>query len=216
MYATFVKPILDKVLALLAWIVLSPLFVVIAVAIKCDSKGPAVFRQERLGKDGRLFWIYKFRTMIDNASEQGAGVFTYAGDPRITRVGAFLRKTSLDETLQVLNILKGEMSFIGPRPFLANHPKPFDKYSETEKLRFTVKPGISGLAQLRCREINDWRINLPIDVEYVKTLRFINDLKLFLRSLTVFFRSDNIYSPDDLNSAKDEERRRNSCGGKSD
>lgn len=117
----------------------------------------------------------------------------YENDPRITKVGSFIRKTSLDEIPQLLNILKGEMSFIGPRPPVIHFPKKYEEYSEFEKQRFLVKPGISGLAAVRCREVHDWDINIKIDVEYVQNYSFMYDAKLFFTSLTYFFRSDNIY-----------------------
>jgi lipopolysaccharide/colanic/teichoic acid biosynthesis glycosyltransferase len=118
----------------------------------------------------------------------------YETDPRITSVGRFIRKTSIDELPQLLNILKGDMSFIGPRPPVTTFPKRYEEYSEFERQRFYVKPGISGLAAIRCREIHDWDINIPIDVEYVKTLSFKNDTRLFILSLAAFLKTDNIYS----------------------
>jgi lipopolysaccharide/colanic/teichoic acid biosynthesis glycosyltransferase len=120
----------------------------------------------------------------------------YENDPRITRVGQFLRKTSLDEIPQLFNIIKGEMSFIGPRPPLPYFPKKYEDYTDFEKQRFMVKPGISGLVAVRCREIFDWDIIIPIDVEYVQNYNFLYDLKLFLASLLVFFRHDNVYRKD--------------------
>lgn len=117
----------------------------------------------------------------------------YENDPRITKVGRLIRKTSIDELPQLLNILNGKMSFIGPRPPVLNFPKKIEEYNEFEYQRFLVKPGISGLAQVRCREVHDWNINIPIDVEYVKNFSFAYDLKLFISSLLFFFKSDNIY-----------------------
>jgi lipopolysaccharide/colanic/teichoic acid biosynthesis glycosyltransferase len=117
----------------------------------------------------------------------------YENDSRITRVGQFLRKTSLDEIPQLFNIIKGEMSFIGPRPPLPYFPKKYEDYTDYEKQRFMVKPGISGLAGIRCREIHDWDVNIPIDVEYVQNYGFVYDLKLFLVSLLAFFKTDNVY-----------------------
>lgn len=118
----------------------------------------------------------------------------YENDPRITKVGAFIRKTSIDELPQVFNVLKGDMSFIGPRPPVPYFPKKYSEYNDFEKQRFSVKPGISGLVQVRCRESNDWDINIPIDVEYVNNYSFLYDIKLFIASLMVFFRHDNIYT----------------------
>jgi lipopolysaccharide/colanic/teichoic acid biosynthesis glycosyltransferase len=117
----------------------------------------------------------------------------YEDDPRITKVGKFIRKTSLDEIPQLFNIIKGEMSFIGPRPPLPYFPKKYEDYIENERQRFTVKPGISGLAQVRCREVHDWEVNIRIDEEYVNNYSFMYDLKLFMASLWFFFKTDNIY-----------------------
>jgi lipopolysaccharide/colanic/teichoic acid biosynthesis glycosyltransferase len=194
MYKSFFKPLLDWIAALFALIILFPLFLIVSVFIKIDSTGPIFFIQERLGKDGKVFKVFKFRSMTVNQpvkEHQGAKLFE--NDPRITKVGRFIRKTSIDELPQLINILKGDMSFIGPRPPVTYFPKRFDDYSEFEKQRFQVKPGISGLAQVRCREVHDWDINIPIDVEYVKNYSFTFDLNLFMSSLFFFFKTDNIY-----------------------
>ena len=118
----------------------------------------------------------------------------FENDIRITKVGHFIRKTSLDELPQLFNIIKGEMSFIGPRPPLTYFPKKIEQYNEFERKRFLVKPGISGLAQVKQREVNDWNLNIPLDIEYVKNYSFLYDLKLFITSLFFFFRTDNIYN----------------------
>ncbi len=194
MYRTFVKPTCDRITAFMALVILFPLFFAVALAIKCDSKGPVFFRQERLGLFGRIFRIYKFRSMTNDNNTRVGSVKVFEDDPRITRTGKFLRKTSIDELPQLINILKGEMSFIGPRPPVPYFPKNYHEYSDVEKIRFTVKPGLSGLVQVRHREINDWNINIPVDIEYVGKCSFFFDLKLFLASFLVFFRTDNIYS----------------------
>lgn len=194
MYRRFIKPLIDRILAIFAILLLFPVFVLISVAIKIDSKGPVFFRQARLGRNGKIFYIFKFRSMVSDQSSYRKPLKIYEDDPRITVSGSILRKTSLDELPQLINIARGEMSFIGPRPPLTWFPKPFEEYSESEKQRFTVKPGLSGLAQVRCREIHDWKVKIPIDVEYVNNLSFTNDVKLFLRSLSAFFKTDNVYS----------------------
>lgn len=194
MYKLFLKQIIDFLLALLAAILLIPIFIVVFIAIKLESKGPAIFKQPRLGKNGKIFTVYKFRSMVSDQSQIKKSNTVYENDPRITRVGAFVRKTSLDELPQVFNILKGEMSFIGPRPPVPHFPKTYSEYNDFEKQRFTVKPGISGLAQIRCREIHDWDINIPIDVEYVNNYSFTYDAKLFIASFMTFFKHDNIYT----------------------
>jgi undecaprenyl phosphate N,N'-diacetylbacillosamine 1-phosphate transferase len=192
MYRYYIKPSLDWIIALLALIILTPLFLFVSIAIKMDSRGPVFFLQNRLGRNGRVFRIIKFRSM-SVCSNQINNQKLYENDPRITRLGRFLRKTSIDELPQIINILEGDMSFIGPRPPVITYPKRFEEYSEFEKLRFKVKPGISGLAQIRCREVHDWNINIPIDVEYVTIISLKVDLRLFLISLASFFRTDNVY-----------------------
>lgn len=194
MYRTFFKPICDRILAFLALVILLPVFLILVVAIKCDSAGPVFFRQERLGLMGKVFKIYKFRSMTNDNNTRVGSVTVFENDQRITRTGKFIRKTSIDELPQLINILLGEMSFIGPRPPVPYFPKHYEEYTDTEKIRFTVRPGLSGLVQVRHREINDWNINIPVDIEYVGKCSFWFDMKLFLASLLVFFRTDNIYS----------------------
>ena len=192
MYKSFFKPVIDWILALVVLVVILPLFIIVSLAIKLNSKGPVFFMQERLGRYGKVFKIFKFRSMVIN-NQKSASKRLYENDPRITSVGRFIRKASIDELPQLLNILIGNMSFIGPRPPVPHFPKKIEEYSEFEYQRFQVKPGISGLAQVRCREIHDWNINIPIDVEYVQNYSFIYDLKLFIGSLPAFFKSDNVY-----------------------
>ena len=194
MYITCVKPICDRIVAFLGLVILLPVFFVVAIAIKFDSAGPVFFRQERLGLLGKVFRIYKFRSMAHDNNTRVGSVTVFENDPRITRTGKFIRKTSMDELPQLINILIGEMSFIGPRPPVPYFPKHYEEYTEVEKIRFTVRPGLSGLVQVRHREINDWNINIPVDIEYVEKCSFWFDLKLFLASLLVFFRTDNVYS----------------------
>lgn len=193
MYRNIFKPVIDWLIALMALIILVPVFLVVSFIIKVDSSGPVFYRQDRLGKNGRIFKIYKFRSMRTEISSNVTETLAES-DPRITYVGKIIRKTSIDELPQIINILKGEMSFIGPRPPLTNYPKKYEEYTEFEKKRFEVKPGISGLAAVKCREIHDWNLNIPIDVEYVNTLSPAIDIRLFMISLTAFFRTDNIYS----------------------
>ena len=192
MYRKVLKPVADFLIALTALLLLSPLFLVVTIAIRLDSKGSAFFLQERLGLHGQVFKVYKFRSMSQGVNKMSDGKL-YENDPRITRIGVFIRKTSIDELPQLINILRGEMSFIGPRPPVTYFPKKISEYTDFEKKRFDVKPGISGLAQIRCREIHDWNINIPIDVEYVENISLKNDFSLFVKSLLVFFKTDNVY-----------------------
>ncbi len=127
MYQAFVKRISDIVFSALGLLVLSPLFLLIAILVRCTSKGPVIFRQERLGRDAKVFRICKFRTMAENSEHTGSGVYSDRNDSRVTKVGRILRATSLDELPQLWNILRGDMSFIGPRPPLAYHPWTSDR-----------------------------------------------------------------------------------------
>jgi len=133
----FLKRFFDIFFSVIGIIILFPVMLVIAAAIKLDSKGPVIYKQDRLGKNGRIFKIYKFRTMIENAEKMGSGLFTFENDPRITKVGKFLRKTSLDELPQLFNVLKGDMSFVGPRPPVPFYPKKWEEYTVYEKNAFS-------------------------------------------------------------------------------
>jgi lipopolysaccharide/colanic/teichoic acid biosynthesis glycosyltransferase len=194
MYLRVFKPFIDFIGALIGLVILSPFFIIIPIAIKFNSHGPVFFLQERLGKNGRVFNIIKFRSMRTDMQNYKFGEALTENNPQITSIGKFIRKTSIDEIPQLINILKGEMSFIGPRPPVTFYPKKYTEYTEFEKKRFDIKPGISGLAAVKQREINDWNLNIPIDVEYVEQLSFKLDAQLFLHSLLAFFRTDNIYS----------------------
>jgi undecaprenyl phosphate N,N'-diacetylbacillosamine 1-phosphate transferase len=194
MYIRIIKPLGDFIIAFVAIIVLIPMFILVAIAIKLNSPGSVFFLQERLGKDGRFFKIFKFRSMRTDIVSYKFGEVLTENNPQITYTGKFIRKTSIDEIPQLINILKGDMSFIGPRPPVTFYPKKYEDYTDFEKQRFSVKPGISGLAAVRQREINDWNKNIPVDVEYVQNISLLLDVKLFLVSLLAFFRTDNIYT----------------------
>ena len=167
----------------------------VALLIKIDSKGPALFEQERLGVNGKVFKIYKFRSMVVGAEQQGSGVYSGEGDPRVTRIGRILRATSIDELPQLINILKGEMSFIGPRPALTYHPWPFDEYTEKQKKMFAVRPGITGWAQINGRKEVEWPRRIELNIWYVEHMSFLLDLKIFFKTfLKVFTNADNVNS----------------------
>lgn len=194
MYIRIIKPVVDFIIALVAIVVLIPVFILVAIAIKLNSPGPVFFLQERLGKNGRVFKILKFRSMRTDINSYKFGEVLSENNPQITYTGKFLRKTSIDEIPQLVNILKGDMSFIGPRPPVTFYPKKYEDYTDFEKQRFSVKPGISGLAAIKQREVNDWSKNIPVDIQYVKSISMWLDIKLFVASLFVFFRTDNIYT----------------------
>ena len=187
-----VKRALDVTFSLLGTAVSSPILLAVAAAIKIDSKGPVIFKQERLGKDGKVFEIYKFRSMCVGAEHMGTGQYSFKGDSRITRVGKVIRATSLDELPQFINILKGDMSFIGPRPTLTYHPWKLEEYTDFQRRRFEVRPGITGLAQVHGRKAIDWNDRIKYDVEYVDNLSLGLDCKILFRTVwNVLTMKDN-------------------------
>lgn len=184
MYKECFKRVIDIILSLVLLLVFAiPLFIV-AIAIKLDSKGPIVFKQQRLGLGGKVFTIYKFRSMCVGAEKTGSGVYSGKNDTRVTRVGKFIRATSLDELPQVFNILKGDMSFIGPRPPLTYHPWTIDKYTEQQKTMFNVRPGITGWAQVNGRKEVEWNKRIELNVWYVEHVTLWLDIKILF--MTVF------------------------------
>ena len=184
MYKNFIKRLFDIVISLGVLVVLSPVFLVTAVAIKLNSKGPVIFKQRRLGLDGKEFDIYKFRSMVQNAEHTGSGVYSAKGDARVTAVGRIIRATSIDELPQALNMLKGDMSLIGPRPPLTYHPWPINEYTPEQKRMFEVRPGITGWAQVHGRKDVEWHKRIELDVWYVDHVSFLLDLKIFF--MTIF------------------------------
>ena len=195
LYEKYIKRFLDFVLSLLALIVLMPVMLVIAIIIKIDSKGPIFFLQERLGKNGKVFKIIKFRTMIVNAEKSGLKI-NGENDSRITKLGSFLRKTSLDEIPQLVNVIKGEMSLIGPRPPVTYHPHKYEDYNEEQKQRFLVRPGITGLAQVRVRNSATWDERIEIDLEYIKDITFFKDIEIIFKTLIKIIKKEDIYKKD--------------------
>lgn len=186
-----VKRLLDIFVSLMGLIMLSPLLFIVAIAIKLESRGPIIFQQERLGLNGKVFKIYKFRSMCVGAEK--SGVYETKGDARVTRVGKFIRKTSIDEFPQFVNIIKGDMSIIGPRPTLTYHPWPLDEYTEEQKKRFNVRPGVTGWAQVNGRKEVQWERRIEYDVAYVDNLSFVFDLRVFLKTISkVLMMKDNV------------------------
>lgn len=147
----YIKRASDLVIGLAGTVLLSPIFLVTAICIKIDSPGKVFFLQERLGKNGRVFKIIKFRSMCENAEHMGSGVYSEKGDMRVTKVGRFIRATSIDELPQLVNLIRGDMSLIGPRPPLTYHPWPVEKYTKEQFHMFDVRPGITGWAQIHSR-----------------------------------------------------------------
>ena len=181
-----VKRFFDIIICFIGFIIISPFFLIICLAIIFDDSGPIFFKQKRIGKDGKIFDIIKFRTMVQNAEKIGDGLVVQTeDDPRITKVGRFLRKTSMDELPQLLNIIKGEMSLIGPRPPVTYHPyNGYENYSEKAKLRFKMRPGITGLAQVEKRNSATWDERIEIDVKYVENFSLFLDMKIFFKTFS--------------------------------
>lgn len=195
LYAKYLKRILDFILSLVAIILLIVVFIAIDLAILLTSKGSPFFRQERLGKNGKVFKIIKFRTMILGAEKVGDGLRVKSeNDTRITKVGSFLRKTSLDELPQLFNVLVGDMSLVGPRPPVTYHPyNGVSNYPEWANPRFLLKPGITGLAQINVRNSVPWDERMVHDIEYVKNITFILDLKILFLTILKVFRRESVY-----------------------
>ncbi len=186
LYANFFKRIIDFTGALFLVILLSPVYAICYILIKINMGSPVLFTQERPGKNERIFKIYKFRSMSSAKDENGN---LLPDKDRITNLGIFLRKTSLDEIPQFFNVLKGDMSFIGPRPLL---PRYLPFYTQRERLRHSIRPGITGLAQVNGRNNLSWDVKLEYDVKYVETLSFISDLKIALKTVLKVLRRKDI------------------------
>lgn len=192
MYKHFFKRVIDIFISLVGLIILSIPMLIIAIAIKCDSKGPVIFKQERVGKKGKVFKIYKFRSMCVGAEQTGSGVYSGKGDARVTKVGKILRATSLDELPQFFNLLKGDMSLVGPRPPLTYHPWAWDKYTDEQKRMFDVRPGITGWAQVNGRKDVEWNKRIKLNVWYVDHVSLWLDIKILFKTVAkVFSNADN-------------------------
>lgn len=184
-YSRYVKRPLDIVLALVALLVLSPIFLIVALLVRVNLGSPVIFKQNRPGKDEQIFTLYKFRTMTEERDEHGK---LLPNSLRLTKFGQFLRTTSLDELPELFNILKGDMSIIGPRPLVVEY---LPYYTDQERIRHSVRPGLSGLAQINGRNTIFWESRFSFDIEYVKTISFLNDLKIILKTIKqVIKRSD--------------------------
>lgn len=192
MYKNVIKRLIDLFLSCIAIIVLAFPMLIIAIAIKIDDGGPVLFKQKRIGYKGKVFEIWKFRTMCVGAEKKGTGVYSEKGDPRVTRVGNILRKTSLDELPQLYNTLVGATSFVGPRPPLTYHPWPIEEYTDEQRRMFDVRPGITGWAQVNGRKAVEWNRRIELNVWYVDHVSFWLDLKIiWLTVWKVISNADN-------------------------
>ncbi|WP_322099564.1 sugar transferase [Gottfriedia endophytica] len=197
----FLKRTFDILGALLGLVLFSPIFLVIAFFIKLESKkGPVFFKQERVGKNGKVFNMYKFRSMVPDAEERlqellkyneiSGAMFKIKNDPRLLKIGKFIRKTSLDEFPQLWNVIRGEMSLVGPRPPL---PREVQQYTNYEKLRLKVIPGCTGLWQIRGRNGLNFHQMVELDLEYIKNRNFLFDLLIILKTFKVLVGSNGAY-----------------------
>ena len=206
MYKKFIKRGLDILFSLVALIVFIIPMLIVAIAIKLDSPGEVLFKQERIGKDGKVFKIYKFRSMCVGAEKIGSGVYSGKDDARVTRVGKIIRATSIDELPQLINVLKGDMSFIGPRPPLTYHPWPYDEYTEEQKEMFSVRPGITGWAQVNGRKKVEWHKRIELNIWYVNNMSLLLDIKiLFLTFFKVLANEDNLSDGETVEKENSEE-----------
>jgi lipopolysaccharide/colanic/teichoic acid biosynthesis glycosyltransferase len=186
-----VTRLLDITVAAAALIVCSPLLLVAAVAIAIESRGGVIYRHERIGRDGVPFELWKLRTMVSGAESMGAGLYIEQDDARITRVGALLRRFSLDELPNLVNVLRGEMSVVGPRPTVAVQ---VDRYTEHQRRRLEVKPGITGWAQVNGRASISWPGRIELDVWYVDHRSIRLDVRILARTLRLLVTGQGLYS----------------------
>ena len=199
MYQHVFKRLLDIVIGVIALVPVCLVILIFGIAIKLEDGGPVFYNAPRVGKDGRDFIMYKLRSMRVNAPDlvmEDGSTYNGADDPRMTKVGALLRKTSLDELPQFLNVLKGDMSVIGPRPDLRRET---ELYAGEEGLKLTVKPGITGYAAVMGRNSLPWHDRLALDVYYVKHISFALDAKVFFRTFATVFKQEGIYVEGDDN-----------------
>ncbi len=196
LFNRFLKRFFDIVLCTVAAILLIPAWLIIAIAIKCDSKGPILFTQERRTKNGRLFKMYKFRSMVEGAESMGTGLFNYENDPRVTKTGRFLRNSSLDEIPQIWNVIKGDLSLVGPRPCVSYELGDFETLNQKYKKRFEVRGGITGLAQIKGRNENSWDEKVTYDNIYIDEFKKQGvwlDIKILVGTVAKVFKKQDIY-----------------------
>ena len=188
MYQKYIKRLLDIILSLIAIIITLPIFLITGILVLIFLGKPAIFRQKRPGKKEKIFTMYKFRTMSNKKDKDGN---LLPDELRLTKLGKFLRKTSLDEIPEFINILKGDMSFVGPRPLLVEY---LPYYTEEEHHRHDVRPGLTGLAQVSGRNLLNWDDRFKKDIEYVNNITFKNDLKIAFKTILIVLKKEGINS----------------------
>lgn len=196
MYKHILKRVIDFMIALVALVIFSPIFFIVFILLMINNHGGPFFFQKRPGKDERIFKVIKFKTMNDKKDANGD---LLQDSERLTKLGVFVRKTSLDELPQLLNVLKGDMSIVGPRPLL---PEYLDLYSASQKKRHNVKPGISGWAQVNGRNAITWQQKFEYDIWYVENLSFLLDLKIFFKTFVKVFKSEGINTQNQVTTVK--------------
>ena len=189
MYKNGIKRMLDIIIAVLGLVIGAIPMAIVALLIRLESPCPAIFRQQRIGKDGKVFEFLKFRSMCQGAEHTGSGVYSGKGDAWVIRIGRILRATSIDELPQLVNILRGDMSLIGPRPPLTYHPWPLEEYTDRQRRMFEVRPGITGWAQVNGRKDVEWNRRIEMSVWYVDHVSFWLDLKIFFLTIYKVFRN---------------------------
>lgn len=193
MYKGYFKRLFDLILSIIALPFLAIILIVIGMIIYIEDKGPIFYNAQRLGKDGKIFKMYKLRSMKINAPDirkEDGSTFNSINDPRLTKIGKFIRKTSIDELPQLINILKGDMSLIGPRPDLPEHIK---MYEGNEIRKLEIKPGITGLSQAYYRNSIEWKERIQNDILYIDKMNFMLDIKILIRTILMVSRSESIF-----------------------
>ncbi len=186
MYKKYIKRLLDIIISLCSLIILSPIILIVAILVRIKLGSPIIFKQERPGKNEKIFKLYKFRSMDNKTDENGK---LLPDKERLTKFGKILRSTSLDELPELINILKGDMSLIGPRPLAVSY---LPYYNETEKHRHDVRPGLTGLAQINGRNALNWEDRFKFDIEYINNITFINDVKILLKTFYKVIKREGI------------------------
>lgn len=186
MYKKYVKRFLDIIISLCGLIILSPIILIVAILVRIKLGSPVIFKQDRPGKNEKIFKLYKFRSMSDKKDENGK---LLPDSERLTKFGKILRATSLDEIPELVNILKGEMSLIGPRPLSVMY---LPYYNETEKHRHDVRPGLTGLAQINGRNVLNWEDRFAYDIEYINNITFMNDLKILFKTFYKVIKKEDV------------------------